>query len=153
MGVTMYTGLALATGIVGGGLWRRWLGGWPLYSPRGVKLAVAALLGWPLVAVLGWWGLIPAAALVLSWVPGHDWTSVKWLSLRYIPVPAAVALIGLWHPWMFLYALVGPMIVLGYTLGHRSSWLGVNGFLDGPIAVAEINAGAWAYGALVLILI
>jgi hypothetical protein len=152
MDVLMYT--AIAVGIIGGGLFRRWLGGWPPWAPRGVKLAVAFLLGWPLVVVLGWWGLIPAAALAASWVPGHDWTSPKALAIRYVPVPATVAIIGLWYPWMFLYALVGPMIVLGYTLGHRSSWNGTGGnFLDGPIALAELNAGVWIYGGLALVLL
>jgi hypothetical protein len=144
--------LALVIGVIGGGLLRRWLGGWPPFSPRGVKLAAAALLGWPLVVVLGPWGLIPAAALAASWTPGHDWTSVKALAIRYVPVPTTVAIIGLWHPWMFLYVLVGPMIVLGYSLGHRSSWNGIGGnFLDGPIALAELWAGAWVYGGLTLL--
>ena len=118
--------------IVTGAAWRRWHG--MGQGPRWARLIVAFLLCWPLLLTgLPYWGMALIAGLVTwYWVPGHDWTSLRALVERYGPTPIAL---GYW--WAHTANVNDPQF-------FRSC----GRFIDGPLALAELNAGAWVYGVL-----
>lgn len=111
--------------IIAWGFWRRWMGGWGGKPPfdRATKFAVLGLLLWPA------WMVEPALAAViwgvasLYWAKGHDWTSLSALLLRYGPFGLC------W--WVAQRLPAPPRVKLGQTY-----------LIDGPIAVAELSAGA-----------
>lgn len=116
--------------IVAGALWRRWHG--MGQGPRWLRLVVAFLLCWPIFLTwTEWWSGLLSLAITAYWVPGHDWTRWRALLVRYGPTPVA----------------------LGYHWAHKKhsadpKYLQLNWLIDGPLAVAELNAGAWVYGAV-----
>ena len=118
--------------IVTGAAWRRWHG--MGQGPRWVRLVVAFLLCWPLLLTgLPYWGMALIAGLVTwYWVPGHDWTNRSALIERYGPTPIALG-----YMWAHKVKKNDPQFL--------RSW---GGIIDGPFALAEMNAGAWVYGVL-----
>lgn len=102
------------------GLWRRAYGGWLGMSKTALRWGSVAL-AWPVVFYSGWlsWPVF-GCVWVLYWSKGHEWTSRSRLLYRYGP----------------------PGLV--YTLLQRfwpERWR-CGGFVDGPIAVAELSMGA-----------
>ncbi|HEY4136501.1 MAG TPA: hypothetical protein VGO34_14950 [Alphaproteobacteria bacterium] len=140
--------VALATALAGG-LWRRWLGGWPgpaqlfaasplrplfwdgLKPRRTVAMAAGALLTWSGWLALSWpWAAGLTAATLLLFAEGHrydDWTIV----LRY------------------------PVIGVVYPLARRiwrDAW-NDGAFLDGYTAAAELALGALYFGGFTFIML
>lgn len=109
-----------------GGLWRRALGGW-LGLPRWSVVAASPLCA---ILVLAWHGpwtfVLVAAASVLYWTPGHDFSDNLALWRRYGPVGLA---------WTMCRAL------------WPSSWK-IPGMVTGWTEAAEIAAGFLFYGAV-----
>ena len=126
--------LVIFASVVAGALWRRWHG--MGQGPRIVRLLVAFLLCWPLLFTgLPYWAMgLLALAVTLYWVPGHDWTSARALLLRYGPTPVALG-----YLWAHQINLADPQAL---------KW---NRFIDGPLALAELHAGAWVFGTVALI--
>ena len=116
-----------------GGLWRRWHG--MGQGPRAARLIAAVLLCWPAWFALEWYWAAPlTAAVVMYWVPGHDWTNWKKLLVRYGPTPVALGYI--WANW-----------------AHKNDpqTFRRGGLIDGPFAIAELWGGAWVFGSLGLL--
>lgn len=124
----MTTVLILTFAILGGH-WRRILGGW-LGLRRSFIFAAAPLLCLPVwLHQPGWVAGLITLAVTLFWAPGHDWTSLRALLLRYGPVGLCWWTAQRWWP---------------------DTWR-AGGYIDGAFAVAELTAGAVVYGSLTAI--
>jgi hypothetical protein len=118
--------IIIAYAIVGG-LWRRVLGGWLNWN-RAVAVIFGSVFALPFVLVLPHWAwLIPLEGAILAyWTIGHKWDHVLPMLKRYGPI-------GLW--WR------------GAILWWPEKW-NKPPFIDGPVAVAEIGAGATFFGII-----
>lgn len=140
-----------------GALWRRYFGGW-LGGSRWHRLVLMPILTIPVALVAGWWVYLVCTGLyICHWISGHQWESPRALLLRYTPLPVLVGLTLLLSTGsigpLFVLGLVGPLVTLGYwfcinKMDHQRWQL--NAFIDGPVAVAELWAGAVSFELLFL---
>lgn len=115
---------------IAGAFWRRWMGGW-VGGPRWWRILALPVLCLPYAILDPMAFAIVAPWLIVYWAPGHNWTHLGSLIARYGPVG------------------------LCYTLAQRfwpQSWR-FGSLIDGPIAVAELSAGACMFGILGALLV
>lgn len=123
------TALIITLHIAAWAIWRRWMGGFG-GGPRWWRIAAIPVL------TAGLWFVHPAAWAVavlwmmIFWLPGHDWTGLGPLVARYGPVGIC------W--WAAQRWLTKPMFDRVWDFGRRR----LEGFIDGPLSIAELAAGA-----------
>lgn len=146
----------IASFALAGAIWRRWLGGWG-GGRRSVRFIVVPLLCLPLWVGLWpsphlWVAVVVTGILTASWADGHEWTDPKAMLYRYslAPTLAAAILVAAYGLPALAFAMTGPAIALAYWSVQRwwpDRWR-AGGWIDGPIAVAELAAGTVIYGGL-----
>lgn len=138
-------------------LWRRIFGGW-----LGLRRSLLHLALFCVVVAAVWISfrridLAVAIGMVVmaTWADGHEWTMPKFMFYRYALGPAVIGGLLAWatgRPEALCFFIAGAAVAAVYWAAQRwwpATWC-VGGFIDGPIAVAELGAGLSINGGLLI---